>query len=71
MVAIKTDIKELPEYCEQCKYYYLRARGKSGYSDICEISGERMDYGECKDGWYYNGLTRPDNCPLMEVEDDK
>lgn len=50
MIAIRTEIKELPEYCEQCKYYYLRVRGKSGYSDICEISGERMDYGECKDG---------------------
>lgn len=44
MVVIRTEIKELPEYCEQCKYYYLRVRGGGGYSDICEISGERMEY---------------------------
>ncbi len=71
MVVIRTEIKELPEYCEQCKYYYMRVRQKGGYSDICELSGEHMEYGECNSGWYYNGLTRPDSCPLMEVEDDE
>lgn len=69
MVVIRTDIKEFPKYCEQCSHYYLRVKRESGYySDICGISGECMDYLECKDGWYYNGLTRPDNCPLMEVK---
>ena len=67
MVVIRTEIKELPEYCEQCKYYYIRVRENGGYSDICELSGERID----ADGWCYDGEKRPDNCPLMEVSDDK
>lgn len=71
MVVNRTEIKELPEYCEQCKYYYISVREKGGYSDICELSGENLNYGECTDGWYYNGLERPVNCPLMEVPDDK
>ena len=57
MVVIRTEIKELPEYCEQCKYYYLRVRETGGYSDICELSGEHLNYGECTGGWYYNGLA--------------
>ena len=71
MVVIRTEIKELPEYCEQCKYYYIRVRENGGYSDICELSGEHLNYGECTGGWYYNGLARPVNCPLMDVSDDK
>lgn len=36
---------------------------------VGELSGEHLNYGECTGGWYYNGLARPVNCPLMEVED--
>lgn len=36
-----------------------------------ELCGERIDGDGCKgDGWYYDGEKRPDNCPLMEVEDE-
>lgn len=45
MVVTRTEIKELPEYCEQCKYYYISVREKGGYYDICELSGEHLNYG--------------------------
>ena len=70
MVVIRTGIKDFPEYCEQCKYYYIRVHENGRYSDICELSGERIDADGCKDGgWRYDGEKKPDNCPLMEVED--
>lgn len=72
MVVIKTGISELPEYCEACCYFGSRPHPRDGWMDLCELCGERIDADGCKDGgWCYDGEKRPDNCPLMEVADDK
>jgi hypothetical protein len=72
MVVIRTEFKEVPEQCEGCCYYVSRPHPRDGWMDLCELCGERIDVDGCKgDGWYYDGEKRPDNCPLMEVEDDK
>lgn len=72
MVVIKTEFVELPEYCEACCYFGSRPHPRDGWMDLCELCGERIDGDRCKDdGWCYDGEKRPDNCPLMEVEDDK
>ena len=72
MIAIRTEIKELPEQCEDCGYFGTRPHPYDGWMDLCELCGERIDGNGCKDdGWNYDGEKRPDNCPLMEVSDDK
>lgn len=72
MVVIRTEFKEVPEQCEDCCYYASRPHPRDGWMDLCELCGERIDGDGCKDdGWYYDGEKRPDNCPLMEVENDK
>lgn len=72
MVVIKTEFVELPEYCEECCYFESRPHPRDGWMDLCELCGERIDGdGGKDDGWFYDGEKRPDNCPLMEVEDDK
>ena len=66
------EIKEIPEYCEACRYFGSRPHPRGGWMDLCELCGERIDADGCKDdGWCYDGNKRPDNCPLMEVTDDK
>ena len=71
MVVIKTEFVELPECCEACCYFWSRPHPRDGWMDLCELCGERIDADGCKDdGWCYDGNKRPDNCPLMEVEDD-
>lgn len=72
MVVIRTEIKEIPEYCEACRYFGSLPNPRDGWMDLCELCGERIDSDGCKDdGWCYDGNKRPDNCPLMEVTDDK
>lgn len=70
MVVIKTEFVEVPEQCEACCYFGSRPHPRDGWMDLCELCGERIDGDGCKDGWYYDGEKRPDNCPLMEVEDE-
>lgn len=61
MVVIRTEIKELPEYCEQCKYFHIEEQQGGGWLEICEVTGGRViGSGE--------GLNKSDNCPFMEVE---
>lgn len=72
IIVIKTEFVELPEYCEACRYFGSRPHPRDGWMDLCELCGERIDADGCKDdGWCYDGNKRPDNCPLMEVTDDK
>ena len=72
IIVIKTEFVELPEYCEACRYFGSRPNPRDGWMDLCELCGERIDGNGCKDdGWCYDGNKRPDNCPLMEVTDDK
>ena len=69
MVVIKTGMSELPQVCEECRYYGVRPHPYDGWMDMCELCGEKLD---CRGGgWDYDGNKRADNCPLMEVEDGK
>ena len=72
IIVIKTEFVELPEYCEACRYFGSRPNPRDGWMDLCELCGEIIDGIGCKDdGWCYDGNKRPNNCPLMEVTDDK
>ena len=37
MVVIRTEIKELPEYCEACCYFGSRPHPRDGWMDLCEL----------------------------------
>ena len=68
MIAIKTSIKLLPEYCEDCIYFGVKPHPYKGWTDICELCCEHMD-DDAEDDWVYDGNGRPKNCPLIEVKD--
>ena len=61
MVVIRTENKEFPEYCEKCKYLHLEVQDGGGWLEICEVTGGRVIGSD--EGF--------DNCPFMEVKDDK
>lgn len=62
MVVSRTEIKELPEYCEKCKYLHLEAQEGGGWLEICEVTGGRV---------IGSDEVKSDNCPFMEVKDYK
>ena len=35
MVVIRTEIKEIPEYCEACRYFGSRPNPRDGWMDLC------------------------------------
>lgn len=61
MAVIRTEIKELPEYCERCKHFHTEVREGGGWFEICEVTGRRTIWGDER-------LNKSDNCPFMEVE---
>ena len=61
MVVIRTEIKELPEYCEKCKYLHFEVQEGGWWLEICEVTGGRVIGSD--EGF--------DNCQFMEVSDDK
>lgn len=67
MVVIKTGLKKLPEYCEECDWYTCRPHPHRGWTEICELECHCMDDNQ-PDEWIYDGNGRPKKCPLMEVE---
>lgn len=69
MVVIRTEIKELPEYCEQCHYYGVHQNPYDRWLEKCELCRELLN--NTGGGWKYDGSKRPDNCPLMEVSNDE
>lgn len=70
MIAIKTNIEKMPEYCDDCRWYGCRPHPMKGWSDICELMNQRLDDDQ-EEGWIYDGNDRPKNCPLMEVKADE
>ena len=77
----RTGGKKFHNHCERCRYFHLKVQKvggwleicevTDGWMDLCELCGERIDADGCKDdGWCYDGEKSPDNCPLMEVEDN-
>lgn len=43
MVVIKTGMSELPQVCEECRYYGVRPHPYDGWMDMCELtSGKKI-----------------------------
>ncbi len=70
MIAIKTSIKNLPEYCDDCIYYSCRPHPYKGWSDCCDLCSQCMDDDQ-EEGWIYDGNGRPKNCPLIEIKENE
>lgn len=66
MIAIKTNIKEMPKHCDDCIWYGTRPHPFKGWTDECELMSQCMDDDQ-EDGWIYGGNNRPKNCPLIEI----
>ncbi|MBP5422490.1 MAG: hypothetical protein J6Y78_08635 [Paludibacteraceae bacterium] len=66
MVVIKTNMRNLPEYCDDCIYYSCRPHPYKGWSDSCDLCSQCMDDDQVRE-WVYDGNGRPENCPLMEI----
>ena len=49
------------EYCDKCKYLHFEVQEGGGRLEICEVTGGRVIGSD--EGF--------DNCPFMEVSDDK
>ena len=49
-------------HCELCKYYHIEVREGGGWLEICEVTGGRV---------IGSDEVKSDNCPFMEVEDNK
>lgn len=69
MIAIKTNIEKMPEYCDNCRWYGCKPHPMKGWSVICELMNQCLDDDQ-EEGWIYDGNGRPKNCPLMEVNAD-
>ena len=67
MIAIKTNMAFMPEYCDDCRWYGTRPHPMKGWTVLCELMGECMD-DDVDEGWQYDGGSRPANCPLVKVE---
>lgn len=68
VVAIKTNITNMPEYCEECRWYGSRPHPYKGWTDLCELMCQCMDDDQPEE-WIYNGNGRPKACPLVEITD--
>ena len=69
MIAIKTNIKAMPEYCDDCRWYGTRPHPYKGWTEQCELMAQCMDDDAPKE-WIYDGNGRPSACPLVEVGED-
>ena len=63
-MASKTEGTKILNRCEMCKYFHVEVREGGGWLEICESTGGRTILGD-------EGLNKSDNCPFMEVSDDK
>lgn len=69
MVAIKTTLSKLPDYCDDCQWYSIRPHPCKGWTEQCELMCQCMD-DDADEGWIYDGNGRPNNCPLIEIKKD-
>lgn len=60
----RTEGTKIINHCEQCKYFHTEVREGGGWLEICEFTGGRVIWGDER-------LNESDDCPFMEVEDDK
>lgn len=66
MVVIKTSLKEIPQYCEDCQWYECRPHPNKGWSEGCGLMMHCIDDDQPEE-WIYDGNGRPEACPLDEV----
>lgn len=66
MIVIKTNIRNMPEYCDDCRWYSTRPHPVKGWAEVCELMLECID-DDAPDEWKYDGNDRPKACPLLEV----
>jgi len=69
MICIKTGMKRLPEYCEDCQWYSIRPHPIKEWTELCILLDHCMDDDQSEE-WIYDGNGRPKACPLVEVEDN-
>lgn len=70
-IAVKLKcIHELPKDCGDCVYLIKRPDPFYVYVQefICKLCNVRIDGTDMDDGWFYDGSSRPKNCPLFETE---
>lgn len=67
MIAIKTSLEKLPDYCDNCHWYTCRPHPHKGWTELCELESHCMDDDQSRE-WIYDGNGRPEACPLREVE---
>lgn len=67
MIAIKTMLETMPEYCDGCIWYECRPHPFKGWTEGCNLMFHCMDYDQEKE-WIYDGNGRPEACPLFEVQ---
>lgn len=60
----RTEDKKVHNQCNLCKYFHIEVREGGGLLEICEVTGGRVIGSD-------ELLNKSDNCPFMEVEDDK
>ena len=70
MIAIKTSIKSLPEYCDNCVWFGCKPHPYKGWSDSCDLMSHCMDDDQPEE-WVYDGNSRPKACPLIEVDEEE
>lgn len=68
IVAIKTNIKQMPECCDGCQWFGMGAHPLKGWVNVCELMNQYMD-DDAPEEWAYDGNSRPKACPLMEVSE--
>jgi hypothetical protein len=69
MICIRTGMKELPEYCDDCQWYGNMPHPYKGWTETCELMNHCMDDDEPEE-WIYDGNGRPKACPLVEVKEN-
>lgn len=58
----KTGGTKILNHCEQCKYFHTEVIDGGWWLEICDITGGRV---------IGSDEVKSDNCPFMEVSDDK
>lgn len=69
MIAIKTSLQKMPEYCDNCQWYGCRPHPFKGWSEACELMTQCMDDDQPEE-WIYDGNGRPAACPLIDLENE-
>ena len=69
MIAIKTEMNELPRNCDYCPWYASRPHPYKGWTEECELMNCCMD-DDAPEDWVWDGDKPPKGCPLFEVPDE-